>query len=81
MVTLDQEMQKGKYTFYTQSLIGYNMEGSECFRCVSELVVHITLTEEKIKQYAFLSGDFNQIHLDQEEPNVTDLKHQLLTEC
>lgn len=27
----------------------------------------ITITQEKIKQYAFLSGDFNQIHLDQEE--------------
>lgn len=26
----------------------------------------ITLTEEKIKQYAFLSGDFNEIHLNQE---------------
>lgn len=27
----------------------------------------ITLTEEKIKQYALLSGDFNPIHLDQKE--------------
>ena len=27
----------------------------------------ITLTEEKIRQYAFLSGDFNKIHLDLEE--------------
>ncbi len=26
----------------------------------------ITLTKEKIKQYALLSGDFNQIHLNQE---------------
>ncbi len=27
----------------------------------------ITLTKEKIQQYAFLSGDFNPIHLDSEE--------------
>lgn len=41
VVTLDQEIQKGKYMFYTQSLVGYNIEGSECFRCVSELVVRL----------------------------------------
>ena len=41
VVTLDQETPKEKYTFYTQSLIGYNLEGSECFRCVSELVVRL----------------------------------------
>lgn len=41
VVNLDHEMQKGKYTFYTQSLIGYTLEGSECFRCVSELVVQL----------------------------------------
>ncbi|MGE8080132.1 hypothetical protein [Peribacillus loiseleuriae] len=40
VVTLDQVKQKGKYMFYIQSLVGYNLEGSECFRCVSELVVH-----------------------------------------
>jgi hypothetical protein len=39
-VTLDKEIKKGKYTFYTQTLIGYDLEGSECFQCVSELVVH-----------------------------------------
>ena len=43
----------------------------------------ITLTEEKIKQYAFLSGDFNQIHLDQEEAERFGFKapiaHGMLT--
>ncbi|WP_445492708.1 hypothetical protein [Niallia sp. 03133] len=41
VVTLDQEKKKGKYMFYTQSLFGYNLEGSECFRCVSELVIQL----------------------------------------
>ncbi|MGP7817929.1 hypothetical protein [Niallia sp. 01092] len=41
VISLDQEKKKGNYTFYTQSLVGYNSEGSECFRCVSELVVHL----------------------------------------
>ena len=43
----------------------------------------ITLTEEKIRQYAFLSGDFNPIHLDQEEAERFGFKvpiaHGMLT--
>ncbi len=43
----------------------------------------ITITEEKIKQYAFLSGDFNEIHLDQEEAERYGFKapiaHGMLT--
>ncbi len=43
----------------------------------------ITLTEEKITQYAFLSGDFNPIHLDQEEAERCGFKapiaHGMLT--
>lgn len=43
----------------------------------------ITITEEKIKQYAFLSGDFNQIHLDHEEAKRFGFKapiaHGMLT--
>ena len=42
-----------------------------------------TITEEKIKQYAFLSGDFNRIHLDQEEAERFGFKapiaHGMLT--
>src|SRR4051794_14627513 len=42
-----------------------------------------TITEEKIKQYAFLSGDVNQIHLDQEEAERYGFKapiaHGMLT--
>lgn len=38
-VTRDKEIRKGKYTFYTQTLVGYDLEGSECFRCVSDLAV------------------------------------------
>ena len=42
-----------------------------------------TITEEKIKQYAFLSGDFNQIHFDQEEAERYGFKapiaHGMLT--
>ncbi len=41
VVSLDQELKKGKYTFYTQSLIGYDMKGNECFRCVSDLVAQL----------------------------------------
>lgn len=41
VVTIDQEVQKGKYTFYTQSLLGYDLEGRECFQCVSNLVVQL----------------------------------------
>lgn len=36
---LEEEYQKGNYTFYTQTLKGYDSDGRECFRCVSELVV------------------------------------------
>lgn len=43
----------------------------------------ITLTKEKIKQYAFLSGDFNPIHLDSEEAKRVGFKapiaHGMLT--
>ncbi|MFJ5622826.1 MaoC family dehydratase [Peribacillus loiseleuriae] len=43
----------------------------------------LTITEEKIKQYAFLSGDFNQIHLDQKEAERYKFKepiaHGMLT--
>ncbi|WP_445492709.1 MaoC family dehydratase [Niallia sp. 03133] len=43
----------------------------------------ITLTEEKIKQYAFLTGDFNQIHFNQEEAQRLGYKapiaHGMLT--
>jgi acyl dehydratase len=42
-----------------------------------------TITEEKIKQYALLSGDFNRIHLDQEEAERFGFKapiaHGMLT--
>ncbi|WP_342048576.1 MaoC family dehydratase [Bacillus sp. OTU530] len=42
-----------------------------------------TITEEKIEQYAFLSGDFNRIHLDQEEAERFGFKapiaHGMLT--
>jgi hypothetical protein len=40
-VTLDKTLSKGKYTFYTQTLVGYDLEGSECFRCVSDLAVRL----------------------------------------
>lgn len=43
VVRLDQERQKGNYLFYTQSLIGYDRKGRECFQCVSEIVVHSPL--------------------------------------
>ncbi|WML55146.1 hypothetical protein RCG17_11475 [Neobacillus sp. PS3-12] len=36
-VTLDKKISKGIYTFYTQTLVGYDLEGSECFRCVSDI--------------------------------------------
>ena len=43
----------------------------------------ITLTEEKIKQYAVLSGDYNQIHLNQEAAESYGFKvpiaHGMLT--
>lgn len=43
----------------------------------------ITLIEEKIKQYALFSGDFNPIHLDQEEAERFGFKapiaHGMLT--
>ena len=43
----------------------------------------ITITEEKIKQYAFLSGDFNPIHLSQEAAERSGFKapiaHGMLT--
>ena len=43
----------------------------------------ITLTEEKIKQYAFLSGDVNPIHLDSKEAKRFGFKapiaHGMLT--
>ena len=42
-----------------------------------------TITEEKIKQYAALSGDFNRIHLDQKEAERYGFKapiaHGMLT--
>lgn len=41
VVSLDQELQKGKYTFYMQSLVGYDRKGNECFRCVSDLVAQL----------------------------------------
>lgn len=43
----------------------------------------ITITEEKIKQYALLSGDLNPIHLDQDEAIRSGFKapiaHGMLT--
>lgn len=43
----------------------------------------ITLTEEKIKQYAVLSGDYNQIHLNQKAAKSYGFKvpisHGMLT--
>ncbi|WP_445505669.1 MaoC family dehydratase [Niallia sp. 03091] len=42
-----------------------------------------TITEEKVKQYAFLSGDFNRIHMDQKEAECFGFKapiaHGMLT--
>jgi 3-hydroxybutyryl-CoA dehydratase len=43
----------------------------------------ITITEEKVKQYAFLSGDFNEIHLNHEAAERCGFKapiaHGMLT--
>ena len=40
-VILDRKVIRGKNLFYTQSLVGYDEKGEECFRCVSELVVRL----------------------------------------
>ncbi|RDW19714.1 hypothetical protein [Oceanobacillus chungangensis] len=40
-VTLDRKVKRGKNSFYTQSLIGYDYMGEECFRCVSELAIRL----------------------------------------
>lgn len=45
-VTVEQERQKGNTIFYTQSLTGYDEQGKECFRCVSELVTS-SLSQKK----------------------------------
>ena len=40
-VTLDRKVKRGNNLFYTQSLVGYDEKGEECFRCVSEFVVRL----------------------------------------
>lgn len=38
-VLLDRKVRRGMNTFYTQTLVGFDLGGKERFRCVSELVV------------------------------------------
>lgn len=38
-VVLDRKMKRGNHIFYTESLLGYDENGEECFRCISEVVV------------------------------------------
>lgn len=40
-VLLDRKVKRGGHTFYTQSLVGYDEQGEECFRCVSDLIVRL----------------------------------------
>lgn len=38
-VLLESKVKRGMNTFYTQTLVGFDLAGKESFRCVSKLVV------------------------------------------
>lgn len=41
-VVLDRQVRKGEHMFYTESLLGYDENGEECFRCISEVIARFT---------------------------------------